>query len=249
MSPPIAVRWMWAFLDTPARDVERSWQHWAEVTRSSLSPRRGDRGEFATLLPAAGDPWIKVQAVAEGAGGIHLDLDVDDPQAAAALAVAHGASLVADYGYVVLRSPGGFTFCLTRSHGESRQVRVGEPDLLDQVCLDVPSSAYAAETAFWSALTGWEWVQSDVPEFSSVRRPAQMPLRILFQRLGEMAGDVRGHVDLACHDRPATEAACVARGARVVDRRSFWSVLRDPVGRVFCLTDRSPLQSWVTDAD
>lgn len=244
MTAPLQVRWLWAFLDTPAPDAAGSWEHWSSLTRSTLSPVRGVDGEFATLLPEAGDPWVKVQAIGSGAGGIHLDLDVDNPQDAAATALALGASLVADRGYVVLRSPGGLTFCLTSWHGEHDQVRVGERDLLDQVCIDVPSERYAAETAFWSALTGWEWVQSDVPEFSYCARPAAMPLRLLFQRLGEPQGEVRAHVDFACVDRRATERAHEELGSVVVDRRDFWTVLRDPVGRVYCLTDRTPTQEW-----
>lgn len=250
MTGPVGVRWLWAFLDTPRENAERSWAFWSAVTRSTTSARRGADGEFATLIPATGDPWIKVQSVAQGAGGIHLDLDVDDPRAASATARELGATVIAEHGedgYVVLRSPGGFVFCLTHVGGQSRQVRVGESDLLDQVCLDVPSSRYAAETAFWESLTGWEWAQSDVPEFSYLRRPEGMPLRLLFQRLGEEDGAVRAHVDLACLDRAVSEERCVQAGAAVVVRRSFWTVLTDPCGREFCLTDRTPVQSWVAD--
>ena len=79
----IDVRWMWLFLDTPRADAGRSWAFWSEVTGWPLSATRGDHDEFATLLPPRGDAWLKVQAVADGPGGIHLDLDVADVQAAA----------------------------------------------------------------------------------------------------------------------------------------------------------------------
>ena len=72
----IDVRWMWLFLDTPRADAARSWAFWSEVTGWPLSATRGDHDEFATLLPPRGDAWLKVQAVADGPGGIHLDLDV-----------------------------------------------------------------------------------------------------------------------------------------------------------------------------
>jgi hypothetical protein len=90
----IDVRWTWLFLDTPRADADRSWAFWSEVTGWRRSPTRGDREEFATLLPPLGDPWLKVQAVEDGPGGIHLDLDldVDDVHAAAAEAEALGAT-------------------------------------------------------------------------------------------------------------------------------------------------------------
>lgn len=59
-------------LDTPRTDVDRSWPFWAKVTGGSLSEPRGESGQFATLVPALGDPWIKLQAVTDGPGGVHL---------------------------------------------------------------------------------------------------------------------------------------------------------------------------------
>ena len=74
----MTVRWVWLFLDLPERELERAVAFWREVARSDLSPWRGQHREFATLLPADGDPWLKVQRVG-GEGGIHLDLDVEQP--------------------------------------------------------------------------------------------------------------------------------------------------------------------------
>ena len=79
----IDIRWVWLFLDTPQADAERSWRFWSETTGWALSSTRGDQDEFATLLPPRGDSWLKLQAVADGPGGIHLDLDVEDVHAAA----------------------------------------------------------------------------------------------------------------------------------------------------------------------
>ncbi len=242
--PAVTVRWMWVFLDVPGPAADATWEFWAAATRSRLSPRRGDDGEFATLTPAYGDPWVKLQRVRHG-GGVHLDLDVDDPRVAARAAADLGATVVADLGYVVMRSPGGFTFCLTRAHGESEQVREGQADLLDQVCLDLPLAAHDAEVAFWAALTGWEFVASALAEFGYLRRPRRMPLRLLFQRLGDAAGPVRGHVDLACVDRAATQSRHLRLGAALESERDFWSVLRDPAGFAYCLTDRTPSSAWV----
>jgi hypothetical protein len=238
----IDVRWAWLFLDTPRADADRSWGFWAGVTGWSLSALRGEHDEFATLLPARGDPWLKLQAVAEGPGGIHLDLDVDDVQAAAAEAERLGAHRIGGIGdeVVTLRSPGGMVFCLTPWHGDDDQVREGSAELVDQVCLDCPVDVHEAEVAFWTALTGWQWADVDEPELSVLRRPAGIPFRLLFQRLGEPTGGVRAHADLACADRAASVARHLATGARVVEVRDGWTVMTDPVGRVYCLTDRRP---------
>ena len=110
----IDIRWVWALLDTPTADADRSAPFWATVTRSRLSPPFGRHGEFATLLPESGDAWLALQRVDDG-GGIHLDLDVDVPVAeAAAEATRLGAEeLTRRDGVVVLRSPAGLVFCLT----------------------------------------------------------------------------------------------------------------------------------------
>ncbi len=236
------VRRAWVFLDTPRSDADVSWRFWAHVTGSRLAPARGAAAEFSTLLPERGEPWVKLQAVEEG-GGIHLDLDVDDVHAVAALAEGLGAQRVGAIGdtVVLMRSPGGFPFCLTTWHGQSGQVRQGLSSLLDQACLDVPENRWEAEAGFWPALTGWELRESDEPGFSYLVRPPGIPLRLLLQRLGEEDGPVRGHVDLACADRAADVERHVAAGATVLEERLFWTVMRDPVGRVYCLTDRSPV--------
>lgn len=240
----IDVRWMWAFLDTVEADADRSWEFWRDVTRTRLSSRRGERNEFATLLPRHGYAWVKVQRVVEG-GGVHLDLDVDQPlPEAAEEATRMGATEVTRLGdVVVMRSPGGFTFCLTswsNAGSPTTQVREDQPDLLDQVCLDVPSNLYTAELEFWEQLTGWRRRAGTLPEFTSLTRPDGIPVRLLFQRLGEATGTVRGHIDFACHEREASRATHVAAGATVLSEHDFWTVMSDPVGRVYCLTHRTP---------
>lgn len=236
------IRWVWVFLDTPRADAERSWRFWSDVTGWPVADRRGEHGQFATLPPERGGAWVKLQAVGDGPGGVHLDLDVDDVHAAAARAEALGAVRTGAIGdtVVILRSPGGFTFCLTTWHGEHGQVRGGAAVLLDQVCLDVPPAAWDAEVAFWPALTGWPARSGVSGEFVPLVRPDGIPVRVLLQRLREGDGPVRGHVDLACADRPAAVARHVAAGARVIGEGARWTVLADPVGRVHCLTDRDP---------
>ncbi|WP_055815078.1 VOC family protein [Nostocoides sp. Soil756] len=246
MTPPgpgPAIRWAWMFLDTPLPEAPRSWEFWADVTGQRVVDRRGADGEFATLEPRSGAAWVKLQAVVEGPGGVHLDLDVDDVAAAAAHAESLGARRIGAIGdtVVILESPGGFVHCLTTWRGASGQERGGLTSILDQVCLDVPRARWDAENAYWTALTGWPWRASDEPGFAAVSAGQSMPFRVLLQRLGEQDGPVRGHVDLACLDRAADTERHVAAGARVRSVHPFWTVLEDPVGRVYCLTDRSPM--------
>ncbi|MGL5867055.1 MAG: VOC family protein [Dermatophilaceae bacterium] len=241
--PVAPIRWAWVFLDTPDADSELSWRFWSGATGWPVSSPRGERGEFATLLPSRGDAWVKLQAVAEGSGRVHLDLDVDDVEVAAAWAETLGAVRTGALGdtVVILRSPGGLTFCLTTWSGGVRQVRDGHADLLDQVCLDIPRSHHDAEVAFWRDLTGWRLRAGRLPEFSYLERPRDIPFRVLLQRLGDSDGVVRAHVDLACADRESRTAQHVSAGARVVEMGESWTVLRDPAGRVYCLTDRDPV--------
>jgi hypothetical protein len=246
----VKVRWVWTFLDLPEDGCDELVEFWRAVTRTTVSPWRGDRQQFATLLPAQGDPWVKVQRVG-GPGGLHVALDVDVAlDQARDRALSLGADVLAevldDTGaleVVVCRSPGGFVFCLTRwspSARAGRQVREGPPSLLDQVCLDIPRDRYAAEAGFWSALTGWRVQEVDSPEFERLEWQRGLPVRFLLQRLDEESGPVRGHVDLACADQDAEVARHVGLGATEVGPGDGWVVLRDPAGREYCCTGRDP---------
>jgi hypothetical protein len=241
----MSVRWVWLFLDLPEEGFDSAVEFWRQVTRTELSAWRGQHAEFATLLPAEGDPWLKVQRVG-GAGGIHLDLDVDGPlPAAAERAVALGATVVGDLGDVIVcRSPGGFVFCLTQWSPEESarcQVRAGAESLVDQACLDVPSSRYAAELAFWSQLTGWAVDDPDPDdEFARLAWDDGIPVRFLFQRLGEEDGAVRGHADLSAADPPAEVARHRHLGAREEGPGDGWTVMQGPAGHRYCVTNRDP---------
>ena len=147
-------------------------------------------------------------------------------------------------------SPGGFTFCLVRWHGESHGestvprpvvLDAGGPSRADQLCLDIPPDAFEREYAFWAALTGW----SPLPksgEFARLDQPAQIPLRLLFQRR-DSAGPldlVSGHVDFACASRELLAPRHAATGARVVSVFPDWTTMADPTGLLYCLTVREP---------
>ena len=241
----VDIRWVWIFLDTVREDADQSWQFWQSVTESAISPRRGDHSEFATLLPPAGDAWVKLQAVQAG-GGLHLDLDVADVRAAADEAKRLGATELGGLGdpssVIILSSPGGQVFCFTTDTGHGKAAEnAGRTAVLDQVCLDLPEDSYAVDVVFWHELTGWPVTNSARREFSRLSPPDGIPVRVLLQRLGDPNGPSHAHVDFACADRAETEASHRAAGATVVQRHAHWTVMRDPLGRAYCLTDRSPL--------
>lgn len=234
MSP---LPWIQVFLDTPAADLDDAVTFWSAVTGWAPSERRGEEGQFLTLLPPAGAAYVKVQAV-ERPAGIHLDLDSADRGASIDLARSLGATTAWTYHDVeVMRSPGGFTFCQTLVDGDRSLVRDGST-ILDQVCLDVPSRAWAAETAFWRDLTGRELETATGRGFARLVEPER--LRLLLQRLDEPDGPVRAHPDLATADRPGDTDRHVHLGARVVRVHDRWTVLSAPGGQVYCLTDRDP---------
>ena len=240
------VRWLTVFLDFPADDFDAGVAFWREVTGCGLSALRGAEGEFATLLPASGDAYLRVQRVLEG-GGYHLDLHVDTPlEDAAAEARTLGARVLhLGPGLVIADSPGGFTFCLVRWDGESAVPGPlhtnGGVSRVDTLCLDVPPGLYERECAFWSALTGWAARPAPVPGFAYLRRPAGLPARLLLQRLDDAVPGqpVRAHADFGCTDEKAV-AWHVSLGARVMGTFSYWTVLTGPAGREYCLVNREP---------
>ena len=146
-------------------------------------------------------------------------------------------------GYVICGSPGGLTFCLVGHPGRRRpspQDWPGGRSIVDQVCLDVPPRHYDEECAFWTALTGWEWAGTGHAEFRRLVRPAGIPLRFLLQRLDGEQQTVTAHLDLACDDPHAETVRHEALGAETVRRYDGWTVMRDPAGRPYCNTGRTP---------
>ncbi|MFH8799964.1 VOC family protein [Streptomyces sp. NPDC017936] len=236
------IRWTHAFIDRPADRFERACAFWTAVTDTRLSAPRGDKGEFVTLLPQGADACVKAQGVAEGAGGAHLDFGVEDVPGFVRAALELGARTVAPHAdWTVLRSPAGQLFCAVPWNGESVRPPVVAGSRLDQVCLDVPPSAYGAEVAFWSGLLP-EWTSRPgaLPEFHSVAPPPGLPIRVLLQRLDEER-PLSAHLDLACGpDVDAVRARHERLGATLVAAHPHWTVLRDPAGGLYCLTGRDP---------
>jgi len=242
----VRVSWITVFLDTPGTSSADAEAFWVAVTATRPSARRGRERQFATLLPADGDAFIRAQVIASPLPGVHVDLHVPNVGEAAQHALVLNAAVVADHGtLVVLTSPGGLPFCLVAARDEHvRPTPViwpgGHRSLVDQVCLDVPSSGFELEASFWSSLTGWPRRQGARPEFAYLDRPATLPLRLLLQRVNG-DGPVRAHLDLACDDVVAETARHEALAATVVRRVEAWTTLRDPAGRDYCITSRDPI--------
>ncbi|MDY7104498.1 MAG: VOC family protein [Actinomycetota bacterium] len=244
----MTVLWTTAFLDRPAATFDAAADFWMAVTDTTMSPVRGEHGQFATLAPADGDPYLRVQRVADGPGGHHLDLHGDDVGVTADRAVELGAKRVEDLEDLqILRSPAGLVFCVVRHRGESTRpapVATGADrhrTIVDQLCIDIPPDHFDAECRFWSSLTQWDLRTSKIrPEFAVLVRPGGIPLRLLLQRL-ESAGDEIGcHLDIACDDREASAVDHESLGARIVDRYDRWILMEDPSGLPYCLTGRNP---------
>jgi hypothetical protein len=229
--------WIQVFLDVPSDRFEEAVSFWSGVTGWPPSERRGEDVQFLTLVPAEGAAYVKLQAVA-GPAGVHLDLDSADRPALVDRSRTLGAVPAWTYHDVeVVRSPGGLTFCHTLVDGEPTLVRDGAA-ILDQVCLDIPSSHWETEVAFWAALTGREPEVGALPEF--VRLVEDGRVRLLLQRLDEQDGPVRAHPDLATSDRRGDTDRHVGLGATLRAEHDHWTVLEAPGGQVYCLTDRDP---------
>lgn len=243
-------RWVTVFLDFSADTFSTGVAFWQEVTGCGLSSFRGPTADFATLLPPSGDPYLRVQRLASGSGGWHLDLHTADGslEEAADRAVELGARVRhREAGeLIVLDSPGGFTFCVVPWDGERAVAppltagEAGEVSRLDTLCLDIPPARFDGEYAFWSALTGWEERDTPEPEFTILKGPPGLPARLLFQRLddAEPGQRVRGHADVGATDVAAEVARHTGLGARVTATFPFWTVLADPAGREYCVVVR-----------
>lgn len=239
-------RWILAFADRPAAAFDDAARFWTAVTDTGLSGRRGADAGFATFLPASGDACLKLQGVRDGGGGVHLDLEFDDPVAAIAAAEDLGAAVVRHHGdWAVMASPTGMAFCVLPWTGAATRPPVvahagGAASRVDQVCLDIAPEAFQAETAFWAALTEGEARPARFPEFAWLDVPDGLPIRLLFQRTDTGGHPTTAHLDLACSDPAAVRAVHEGYGARFVAEGKTWLVMRDPAGGVYCLTARDP---------
>jgi len=223
--------WLTAFIDLPEQQHEAGVAFWRGVTGYGLSEPRGEYAEFATLVPAVGDPHLKVQRTADGSAGLHLDLHHPDQE------------------FRVLRSPGGLAYCEVSADLTERPPPDtwpgGHHAAVDQVCIDIAPSRFEEECEFWSERTGWPVKGfAEHPEFRALVRPPEQPIRILLQRLDDER-PTSAHLDVSSDDREAETKRHEALGAHVVRRHDWWTVLRDPAGLEYCITDRDPRSGMV----
>jgi predicted enzyme related to lactoylglutathione lyase len=240
------VRWLTAFIDRPADGFDDVVEFWLAVTGTTLSPTRGEQGQFATLVPPVGDAYLRVQRTGAGTSGSHLDVHVDDLDGAAARAVEAGATEIGrDGGVIGLRSPAGLPWCVVAHHGEATVPPANEVDgqrsAVRMLCIDIPADRFDDECRFWATVVGGEVQRSvEMPEFAALRLPPGLPLGILLQRRGDADGPATAHLDLGSSDIPAVVAQHVDLGARAGDEHEHWRVMVDPAGLPYCVTAESP---------
>ena len=238
------VGWLTAFLDLPSASFDRGIGFWQAVTGYGLSPWRGDRRQFATLLPASGRDYLRVQNVGADRPRVHLDVHTGDVPGLVAAARAAGAAEIPGGDVPVLRSPAGLVFCAVADDGASTpppavQWTGGQRSVVDQVCFDLPPSRYDDETAFWERLTGWPRTDTD-PSDEFERMPGAGALQVLLQRLDDDVARGRIHLDLACDGTDAEVERHLSLGATHVRDGRGWVTLRDPAGLEYCVTGRNP---------
>jgi Glyoxalase-like domain len=202
------------------------------VTGYALSPPRGPRSDFATLVPGEGDAYMRVQRIHAGAARCHLDFPRRTWQG-----WRHGPVNSAQRGCMARMGswcsapPAGCrSACRKKTTGlPSRRLPGGLPgsvSRVDQFCLDIPADVYEAECGFWADLTGW----------GSLLRPAGMPLRLLLRRSGDQPGTpVRARPGLACSGVCAEVARHEALGATRSGHDDRWVAMRDPAGLAYWL--------------
>jgi hypothetical protein len=104
---------------------------------------------------------------------------------------------------------------------------------LTTVLVDVPAADHAAAVGFWSAALGRSGQPvTKYPEYHYLGEVTP-GIEFMVQATGDATPRV--HVDLETDDVAAEVARLERLGATVVDVRESWTVMRDPVGLVFCV--------------
>jgi len=236
---PVAPFWLTVFLDYPPSELEAGVRFWKAGTGYSLSPTRGEANQYATLVPPTGDDYLRMQRLGDGPTGLHLDLHVRDPGAAAVAAEAAGAQLVTESpeGFFVLHSPAGFPFCLVTKPASAVPPAVrwlsGHHSRVSQFCLDVPRTRYAAEVRFFRTLLGGDWQELDEPETALL--PAGSRAFDVRLQPAELATGVTAHLHIATDNLPAEVARLSALGARPRGNRPGKTILEAPGGTALCV--------------
>jgi hypothetical protein len=240
--------WLHAVIDVPASSHAAASVFWSEGLGWPAGESWPGHPELRSFEPPDGAAYVHLQEI-DGAPRVHLDVESPDPEASVSRAVELGAALAGRQDeWQPMRSPGGLPFCVFAERDRQAPEPVRWPDghrsRMVQVCIDAPSARIDAEVTFWRALLGGRWVESSAPEFAGKwHDDAGSPLQLLFQRLDEVEGPVRAHLDHGTDDLEAEVRRVLGLGAVDVGRgHGGWHVLQDPVGQAFCVTENPPNQ-------
>jgi catechol-2,3-dioxygenase len=164
----------------------------------------------------------------------HLDLLVEDHEAAAKRAEELGATRLADgASWITLADPAGHPFDLCRKEG------VGEGVALYAVTIDAPDAVGLAR--FYAALMGME-VTYEGPEGALISGGGRS---VMFQQVAQYtpprwpdpSAPQQAHLDILVDDLDAGEARALELGAtRLPSDEKTFHVFADPAGHPFCLT-------------
>jgi catechol-2,3-dioxygenase len=164
----------------------------------------------------------------------HLDLQIDDHEAAAQRAVGLGATRLADGPtWITLADPAGHPFDLCQKDG------VGPVMDLFAATIDAPDASALAR--FYAELMGMD-VTYDGPEGSLIAGGGKS---VMFQQVSaytpprwpDPAYPQQAHLDISVDDLDAGEARALELGATSLNSGSEgFRVFADPAGHPFCLT-------------
>ena len=225
-------------LDAP--DIEKLAAFYAELTGWEIADKERDwitvltpdgRGLAFQLAPDQVAPAWPGQ---ERPQQLHLDLLIDDYQAAAGRAAGLGARKLADgETWVTLADPAGHPFDICQRDG------VGPVMELFGVTIDAPEPGALAR--FYAAVLGAE-VGYEGPEGALVSAAGGS---LMFQgvrgynrpRWPDPAYPQQGHLDISVSDLDAGEARVLELGAsKLPGGGDNFRVFADPAGHPFCLT-------------
>lgn len=223
-----------------ARDIERLAAFYAELTGWEIVRNDPD---WITLRTGDGQDIAFQQApdhVAPRWPGqelpqqVHLDLLVDDHEAAAERAISLGATRLGEGpSWITLADPAGHPFDLCQKDG------VGPVMDLFAATIDAPDALALAR--FYADLMGLE-IAYQGPEGALITGGGRS---LMFQQVSEYtppqwpdpARPQQGHLDILVDDLDAGEARALDLGASLLDASpKHFRVFADPAGHPFCLT-------------
>jgi len=223
-----------------AADINKLASFWVELTGWKITRNVGD---WITIQADDGQEIAFQQAPdhvppqwpgQEHPQQLHLDLQVDGYQEAAARAVELGATKLGEGpSWVTLADPAGHPFDLCQKD------EMGPGTALFATTFDAPDSAALAR--FYAGLLGME-LTYEGPEGALITGYGK---NVMFQQVNEYtppqwpnpAHPQQGHLDILVQDLEAGKARALELGATTLDndQKTFW-VFADPAGHPFCLT-------------